>query len=591
MATQAVDNYDHHRGTEPLLRSAPRRTLVFVTVNLLLFAAANVFRTYLATGGWSAFSAEAYYRDLVAPLGESLLHPLSVLSHPWMILVNGLLLAAALLTPIIAAALYRLEVAMLLVLVVAALGHAPLLAAALAVGCVMTARTPLRSDASFLAFVLGLLPAGIYLFFFGLSDAQAVQVLPLQRWVLAGPLLIAVVAAVLGAAAVLALARVTRFRAGVIFPVLAVILAASGVLFYTQVGPDELDYELIVQPLAAGDLVFQPVKLDSRAELARMDEQTMEKRLRGEMRRRQERLIDECDQFLMRHRKSSRAASVMWIRAQCQSLDLDIPALRAGTIRYSATAASKVSLATWRRLAEQYAPAPQAALGHWRLGQLALRQGDASAGDSELHAAEEALAAYLSSHRWAAQADDEAAVFHRRQSLPTDGYHAEALFNIRRLLWLMERNDVRRDVSAGEALAAWLNESPLHEDYFERLGRLVALYEQTSLGDNLKLAAAMAIDDPYAQADMLMLLAEDERTDAAVEANYQLGMLTMQTARARALPLMPNLRKPAEYFQTVIAAPPNPWQALAREHLARIGQEPAAAQDRNDRKGDSAPHE
>jgi len=567
MAIETGDNFDHHRGVQPLLHGGPWRAVLFVGINLLLFAAVNVFRTYLATGQWSVFSTEAYYRDVFAPLGESLLHPLSVLFHPWMILVTGLLLAAALLTPIITAVLYPLPIALLFLAVVAVLGHAPVLAVVLAAGCVTAARTPLRSDASFLAFVLGLLPGAVYLYFFGLGDAQSLQVLPLQRWVLAGPLLIAVVAAVVAAAGVLAIARATRFRAGVIFPALMIFLAVPAALFYTRIGPDELDYELLVGPLTPGDLVLAPATLDAPQG---QNEAPHQANLRQTMQRRAGQLIETCDRFLERHGRSSRAASVLWIRAQCQSLELDVPAVQAGTVRYSAVHVRAGSAPTWRHLAEQHARAPQAALARWRLGQLALRRRETAEAERQLLAAEEALARHLAARRAAAQSSD-GRLFRPRSSLPSQGYYVEALFRVRHLLWLMDRNDVVNDPAAAEALAAMLNESPLTGDYFQRLGRLVALYERTRLGDNLKLAAALAIDDPYAQADMLMLLAEDERTDAAVEANYQLGMLTMQTARAVALPLMPNLKRPAEYFQTVIAAPPNPWQGLAREHLARLG--------------------
>ena len=148
-------------------------------------------------------------------------------------------------------------------------------------------------------------------------------------------------------------------------------------------------------------------------------------------------------------------------------------------------------------------------------------------------------------------------------------------------MWLIDRNDLLHDAAAAKALAALLNENPLREDYAQRLGRLVGLYEQTAMGDNLKVQVALALDNPYVQADMLMLLADDERTDGAIEANYQLGMLTMQTAPPPRLPLLPGLKTPAEYFRTVIAAPPNPWQELASEHLARLtvppDDEPAAA--------------
>ena len=138
----------------------------------------------------------------------------------------------------------------------------------------------------------------------------------------------------------------------------------------------------------------------------------------------------------------------------------------------------------------------------------------------------------------------------------------------------MNRNNVMQDTEASEALTGLANENPYELDYDRRVGKLVSLYERTSLGDNLKLAVAMATSDPYAQAEMLIKLAQDERTDAAIEANYQLGMLGMQTARARALPLIPKLKRPQDYFQIVIAAPPNPWQELARGHLMRLTEVP-----------------
>ncbi len=168
-------------------------------------------------------------------------------------------------------------------------------------------------------------------------------------------------------------------------------------------------------------------------------------------------------------------------------------------------------------------------------------------------------------------------VFLPTESFPPRVYYAEALFRLRRLIWLMDRNDVANDEAAAEALGALLNENPYELEYEARVGKLVGLYERTRLGDNLKLAAAMATGDPYVQAEILIWLAEDERTDAAVEANYQLGMLTMQTARARALLLTPRLKKPQSYFRTVIAAPPNPWQDLARKHLTSFGKEPTGA--------------
>ena len=133
-----AQHYNHHRGTQPLLRRTGRyRTAVLLSVDFVLFAAINVFWRYLSVGQWTDFSLQGYLNDLGTPLGESLLHPLSILEYPWMILVMGLLLTAAIFTPIITSVFYPLWISIALALTVAVLGHAPLLSGALVVGCII----------------------------------------------------------------------------------------------------------------------------------------------------------------------------------------------------------------------------------------------------------------------------------------------------------------------------------------------------------------------------------------------------------------------------------------------------------------------
>lgn len=577
-ATQITASYDHHRGAKPLLqRSSHWRTGIFSVLNLAGLVAACVFWRHLSTGRWVDFSPAAWLADLATPLGESLLHPLSVVSHPWMILIAGLLLAVAIFVPLITAVLYPVVVSLALVLVVAVMGHVPILATAIGVGCVMASRTQLRSDMPFCAVVLGLVPVGLYLWLLGYSDSQAAEVLPLQRWVLVGPMLIAIVATVLSTSASLGLARATRFRPGVVAPVLALLLAAPAAIFHLRIGEDELAYALIAERVAPGDVIFQPEKLDQWRQRHRaegLNPRTLEISLRDDLQSRQRALSAECESFLARHGQSDRAASVHWLAAQCRSLQLDVPVFEAGVVRYSASFPLPASRAGWRRILEGFGTTDQAALAQWRLGELALRRQDFAQADELLHAAEGSLARRLAADKGPSRGEIEGAVFRPPESIPNAGYFAQALFRIRRLIWLMQRNEVLSDTHAGEALAAMLNESPHQPDYDERLGSLVSIYEKTTIGDNLKLAVAMATTDPYIQAEMLIWLAADERTDAAVEANYQLGMLVMQTARARALMLVPRIKKPEEYFQIVIASPPNPWQDLARGHLARLMRRP-----------------
>lgn len=583
-ARDIADTHDRRKTAASLLRGGVWRIALFLTLNLIGYAVVNAFWEYLGTTRWWDFSKAGYYRGLVSPLGEMFLHPLSVLSHPWMILVSGLLLGAVIFVPLVTAVLHRRAPAIvfgvLCALLVANLAHAAVLGLFLMCGCVVAVLNPLRRDMPFFAFIIGLLPVGAYMYLFAFAGGRSAEVLPLQRWVLTGPLLIAIVVAVIAGGSVLVLARVTRYRPGVILPILAILGGGAMAIFYTRVGVDELRYALTTDGLSAGDVIFPPVKLETwrkRHGAEGLTAQTLEIRLRDDLQGLQKDLADKSDEFLARHAESDRVAAVLWIKAQSKSLQLDAPAFKGHTVRYSASFPLPASAIVWKRIIEQCPGTPHAALGEWRLGELALRRRDIAEADERLHTAAESLATFLAQQESASKLETETMVFLPTESFPPRVYYAEALFRLRRLIWLMDRNDVANDDAAAEALGALLNENPYELEYEARVGKLVGLYERTRLGDNLKLAAAMATGDPYVQAEMLIWLAEDERTDAAVEANYQLGMLAMQTARARALPLIPKLKKPQSYFRTVIAAPPNPWQDLARKHLTSFGKEPTGA--------------
>jgi len=574
--------YDHHLGTRPLLRRCGFwRTGAFLVLNMIGFVAANLFWMYLSGRGWIDFSAEAYRADLATPLGDTLLHPLSVMSHPWMIPVTGILLGAIIFVPLLAAILYPLVFAFIFAMVVAACGHAPVLAGALGCGCIIAARTPLRSDMPFCAFILGLVPVGLYLWLLGFSDSQLAEVLPLQRWVLAGSMIVAVVVGILSSASCLALAKGTGFKPGVILPFLILLLGSAGAVFHFKVGPDQLAYALIADQIDGGDIIFQPVKLDQwreKHDAEGLNRRTLENRLRDELQRRQRELTERCRMFLDRYGESDRASAVLWIQAQSRSLQLDVPIFDAGVVRYSASFPLPESAHLWERMREDFPGTPHAALGDWRIGEMALRDKKPDHADRLLRAAEGALRGFLVSTKGPSKTELAARVFRTPESIPVPAYYTEALFRIRRLIWLMDRNNILDDAEASEALGALLDENPHGPRYEERLGNLAGNYEQTPIGDNLKLAVAMATDDPYTQAEMLIWLAADERTDAAVEANYHLGMLVKQTARARALMLIPEIKKPEEYFQIVIAAPDNPWQSFAREHLGRLAGRSASSE-------------
>ena len=118
-------------------------------------------------------------------VGEVFLSPLSVITHKWMIAVSGLALGLMIFVPIILSVLYRVIWAMVAVVIVARWAR-PVLAATLAIGCMLAARTPLRSDVPFVAVLLGLLPPALDLSLFSSLGSEGAalpveQLLPKRR--------------------------------------------------------------------------------------------------------------------------------------------------------------------------------------------------------------------------------------------------------------------------------------------------------------------------------------------------------------------------------------------------------------------------
>ena len=577
----------------PLLRSVGRgRAWMYLAVYLASFTAVNAFWRYLGTGQWVDFRPAAYSQDLTVPLAELFRHPLDVLSHPWMILVAGLLLGLAVFLPIVIAVLYRSQYSALLVVIVAAIGHAPVLALAVGIGCALASRSSLRREMPFLAFVLGMLPAGAYLALSALAGVDAAAVPPLQQWALYAPFLIAFVAAVVAGALALGIARLTGFRSGVVCPVLVGILAAPVAMFYSTVGADELAYGLIVnrseqKRLCTGGSLFPDTLLEPwiRAHRAEgLNPQTTRVRVLEELRLRVDRLVARCETFLAAYPESPRCPEVMWLAAQAQSLRVDREALEDDHIRYTADFILPESAPAWETFLREHAASPQAALADWRLGELTLRAvGKPGAADTNeltaralehLERADEALLRMFPASADRSDRPELARMFAPAAETPGRAYYLSAKEAVERLLWLMRRNDVLTDPNSAEALGALLDTDPKLPGYTQRIGRLLSdpdrPRERTAMGDNLKLAVALHTSDVYPRAEMLIELAKDERTDAAIVANFELGKLALRTAGDPAVLLIEGLKTPMEYFQQVIDSPPNPYRQKAAEMLASL---------------------
>ena len=567
-----------------------------LAANLAVFiAACAFFWQYLATGYWLDASARAYVVGMNVPLSGMFVHPLSIFAHPWMILVNSLLLALMFFVPVAIAVMYHEIAALGFVLVVAAVGRAPALALFQAVGCVLAARTHLRSDGPFLAALLGMSPLLAYTVIFAFTVGESAP-LPLKQWVLYSVVAGAMLLAALAVAGVLELATLLRYRPGALCPVMLVMLAVAGIAFHVRVGADELEYVLLKDEIdrpAEPDRLFKRISLEQwrkSHDAEHLGREELRERLERDVRSRGSKLIDRCDRFLASHGDSARASGVLWLKAQLQSLSLDAADYEAAydgsqregdqeargrrtvLIPCSAEFVAPAARATWQRLLDDHPDSLHGALAAWRLGTLALRSQNVGLADELLKKAKKQLEDLRDERPAPSQQGTNQRLFAPVESMPYErrDHYETALRDVDLLLWLMMENHVRDDPRSAEALAAYLSISRRDANRLKKLESLLDNYEKTDMGDNLKLAVALMATDSFEKARSLITLAQDNVSDAGIEANYELGRLRMRTGSTSALPLLPDLKKPREYFNVVAGARDNPWQRAARERLKQL---------------------
>ena len=556
-------DFDHHRGLKPLLRETSRlRGVIFVTCNMIGFALVNAFLYYLTTGSPFDFSWGSYQRAMATPLGDMLLAPLSIFAYPWMILVAGLLMAAVAFLPIMVAVLYRVWVSLVFIGIVAVLGHAPVLAAFLALGAVLAARTRLRSDMPFLATLLGLAPPTLYFCLFCLAAPHELRS-SAQRLVLYSPYLLALVLGIGGAAVVVLMARVTQYRPGVVWPIALVLIILPLVVFFTCVGPGELDFAVLAGKVES----FLPLE---GTEPHKSDLTAAAGKARLEMEQARDRLLADCDVYLRGKARDLHGAEVLWMRAILQDVQLDEAALAQGTIRYRSDGLSKGSVGSWGDLVERYPQSPQAMLAHERLAIDALRGARLPAAAEHL---DQALA-LLEEHFARPSAPATEAVWDQvfvTDEVPGDVDYSETLSACKNVQWLMRQNSVCADQARNvAAFAAYMKLWPGRNVCAADLAELALTCPDTDLEDNYQYLAALAEKSELLRAGKL---AEVARTghDAAIMAWFELGRLAMLPANGDSAAWREaGLRDAEFYFDQVCSAPANPYQASAREHLDRL---------------------
>lgn len=569
----------------PLLVPRSRlRWVLFTFLNILSVAAASLVWQYLRDGEIQ-FRLPRNWPDLSLSMGQGLLQPQSL--YPWMIPLAGMLLAVQVGVTITTAVMYQLLLAIFLSILVAVLGQNPVLALALATGCIVSARMRLRREYPFLAGLMGMVPVSLYLGFMVFAGLETRLLVPLQTWILTIPFLLGIILSVLVIGSAVLMARVTKFQPGVLWPMLIVLLAGSSGILFGQIGLAEVEYAYLVRPLESEESLFpaEPRQQWRDTRGAGLGEQAIRNQIREDLQRRKQLLEERCDRYLRQFGDSSRAPSVAWIRAQGASLQLEA-STSDRMIFFTASYVREVSAPLWRALLERYDQSDPAALARWWLGILEVRAIRSVSDDQavldameqaekSLRDARDQLRLIVARHR--SKNSSSVTLFPRAPEYPRQREYERVLFEAELLVWTIHRNDVLENPACARSLAELRACDPHASGYSRRLRTLAAnkAYRDSPMGDNLRMALARNKSDIWERAVAMMEMAKDERTDVAIEANYELGRIAMQQTIAPALGLVPGMKSAEEYFRIVIAAPDSPWRPRAAEHLARLRFAPA----------------
>jgi hypothetical protein len=303
----------------------------------------------------------------------------------------------------------------------------------------------------------------------------------------------------------------------------------------------------------------------------------------GEVIRRQkgweiQRKIEQAQAFLDNHPQSPHVPQALWLLTRMHSLVLNEDALDNGHVSFSTDWPRPDAAPALTRLLQAYPTRPQSYLARLGLAELALRSEKPHDAHRLLRQALPLLEAHVQAQ--SARNGKEERLFLPPRPVPPAQVYAKGLQRTRFLLWLIEQNQVLEDLSAAATLAQYMRLNPHSRDFGYQLRQLIRRGGtdaggpdpgKTPLADNLELALALSYSDNVLRARRLLELANG-LTDAAIQANYELGRLVLQARDLQQR--IGELKSPDDYFRLVSReAPANPWQAAAEKHLKWLQQQ------------------
>ncbi len=399
LAEEAAPIIDVWSRTSPKYR---RRAVLMLLILAALFAGLCCFTFWLRTGVYWPWQSEKYAEVLVKSfrpagteqitLSDFLTKPISVKEVPVHGLIMGLLLASLSCMPLLVAILYRFPFSIPFAIMVMFLAAMPWLGITVLAGCLLTTLKPFRFSFRYASALVGLIPIAIYFVSASWQPAGAETRLVQHKALLYAPWVLAVLGSCIIAAVALGIARLINYRPGGTPPLLAVLFALPVILFYTQVGSDELEYRLLEEDLGPGrSSLFGPASRwnaacaaiaagspeDGGSPLAERKSPIssgLADLLRQEADARSQ-AIARCDDFILRCPKSRHVPNVLFLKGQVQDRRVLEGRLSEGVLEYRNDLPCWASRVTWQTLVERFPEENLTALALHKLAILHVREG------------------------------------------------------------------------------------------------------------------------------------------------------------------------------------------------------------------------
>lgn len=536
---------------------------------VVVFGTTCLFWSKILAGSFWSFSFSSVTSAEFWHLDRFVLSGVTIFEYPWQILVLGLLMGILAIVPVLISQLLSFAYSLPFVLSVAFLVNLPGFAICILVSCVAAACRPLRFRSRFAAIALCTAPQLLYWAYFG--SARGVE--PVKWGFSFTPWICAWLVGLAIAGLVLGIGHFTRYRPGLVWTFTCLVLVMAVVVFETQIGFAELDYQLyvaennpeqviefhdhsITEPL---DETLQNVAV--RRYLAGFFYPTEPIPLRAELKKeiqiqlsngrwpswfivpeelkyqaKRQWLLDQYDLFISRRSRTSRMPIALYYKAFLTEYSPETQMLGdREVLHFYSDYPHERSREIWYRLYREFGDSPESLEARWRIAQHWAGQGRFEQADQLLAEAQSGLAERLK------MLDEEPGNNETFFSLfrpPVDSVMttfklAELQRKISQLRALISSENRTKKPASAKRLAEFVMLNPHSQDYAARLdGLLQQTADDDPLRDNILLAQTKLIADDQLRAERLTLLhGRFQNTDGGMQALYELALLKIHLWR------------------------------------------------------------